>query len=80
MNVNVIVGKPIVDEKGIFYDEKVDLYTKDRFLPSILVELGIFKSNSEVRKNRHDLFRELNDLDFEHIKIGKKDIWLLVGN
>lgn len=79
MNKNVVIGKPIVDLKELYGDEKIDLFTNERFLPNILVQLGFFRSNSEVRKNRPDLFIELNKLDFMHIKVGKKHLWLTVG-
>lgn len=79
VNKNVVVGKPIVDLKELYGDEEIDLFTDERFLPNILVRLGFFKSNSEVKKNRPDLFIELNKLDFMHIKVGKKHLWLTVG-
>lgn len=79
MNKNVVIGKPIVDLKELYGDEKIDLFTNERFLPNILVQLGFFRSNSEVRKNRPDLFVELNKLDFMHIKVEKKHLWLTVG-
>lgn len=79
MDKNVVIGKPIVDLKELYGDEKIDLFTNERFLPNILVQLGFFRSNSEVRKNRPDLFIELNKLDFMHIKVGKKHLWLTVG-
>lgn len=79
MDKNVVIGKPIVDLKELYGDEKIDLFTNERFLPNILVQLGFFRSNSEVRKNRPDLFVELNKLDFMHIKVGKKHLWLTVG-
>ena len=79
MNKNVVIGKPIVDLKELYGDEKIDLFTNERFLPNILVQLGFFRSNFEVRKNRPDLFIELNKLDFMHIKVGKKHLWLTVG-
>lgn len=80
MDINVVVGCPIVYELNHLYgDEPIHLFTEERFLPNILVEIGFFKSNSEVRKNRPDLFMELDRLDFMHIKVGKKHLWLTVG-
>lgn len=76
---NVVIGTPIVELSELYGDEDIDLFTEERFLPTILVSLGFFKSNSEVRKNRADLFINVNKLDFMHIKVGKKHLWLTVG-
>lgn len=79
MDKNVVVGKPIIGLKHLYGDEDIDLFTDERFLPKILVMLDFFKSNSEVKRNRPDLFIELNELNFLHIKVGKKHLWLTVG-
>lgn len=80
MDINVVVGLPIVYKlEDLYGDEKIHLYTNERFLPNILTEIGFFKSNSDVRKNRPDLFTELKELDFLHIWVGKKHLWLTVG-
>lgn len=79
MNANIVIGKPIVELTELYLDEKIDLFTEERFLPRILVEMRVFKSVSEVRKNRPDLVKELNKLDFMHIKVGKKHLWITVG-
>jgi len=79
MDANIIIGKPLVKPEELYTDEIIHLHTEERFLPNILVKIGIFKSVNEVRKNRSDLFKELNDLDFIHLKIGKHHIWIVVG-
>jgi len=79
VNANIVIGKPIVELTELYLDEKIDLFTEERFLPRILVEMRVFKSVSEVRKNRPDLVKELNKLDFMHIKVGKKHLWITVG-
>lgn len=79
MDANIVIGKPIVELTELYLDEKIDLFTEERFLPRILVEMRVFKSVSEVRKNRPDLVKELNKLDFMHIKVGKKHLWITVG-
>lgn len=43
------------------------------------MNLNVFTSKSMLRKNRPDLVRNLDHLDFEMIKIGKKRFWLLIG-
>lgn len=89
MYQNVIVGVPLVGtlaelfgsslEDWALNESEVTLLTEERFLPRILVEAGIVKSTSEVRRNRPDLWRELNELDFFQVKWGKKFLWILVG-
>ena len=86
---NVIVGRPLIGtpaelfgsslEDWVLNESEVTLLTEERFLPRILVEAGIAKSTSEVRRNRPDLWRELNELDFFQVKWGKKFLWILVG-
>lgn len=76
---NVIVGELLVDKGHLFHDEAIDLQTEERFLPKILVKVGFFRSNGEVRKNRPDLVKNLDELDFDCIKIGKRRLWIAVG-
>jgi hypothetical protein len=85
---NVVIGKPIVSPIELFstgyYDwnnieaEKT-IFTEERFLPKILVDIGFAPSTSEVRRNRKDLIKTLDTLDFLQIKYGKKRCWILVG-
>lgn len=84
---DVIIGKPIVEPWYIFCKEKEEwdkvkndiLYTEERYLPKIMKDLGIVKSISEVRRNRPELCKELNDLDYLEVKWGKHRLWILVG-
>lgn len=85
---NVVIGEPIVSPIGIFSTEYYDwndnesektLFTNERFLPKILVDIGFAPSTSEIRRNRKDLVKELNSLDFIEVKYGKKRCWILVG-
>lgn len=87
MKENVVIGKPDIELHGLFAHDKGDwdeleskktFFTNERFLPKLLVEIGIAKSNSEVRKNRPELVRELNKRDFMGIKWGKKFIFIAV--
>jgi len=48
-------------------------------LPKLLKEYGLFKSTSQIRKNRPDLFIELDKIDFIELKIGHKRLWIIVG-
>ena len=85
---NVVVGTPLVHPSQLFasdlkdweVNEKVNtLFTNERFLPRILVAVGIAKSTSEVRKNRPELVKVLTDVDFLRVKWGKKFLWIVVG-
>ena len=85
---DVIVGKPIVDPWYMFCEEQNEwgkvkdsvYYTEERFLPKIMVDLGIVKSISEVRRNKPQLMIKLNKLDYIEIKWGKSYLFILVGD
>ena len=85
--VDIIIGKPIVDPWYIFCKEKEEwdgvkdniVYTEERFLPRLMVDLGIVKSISEVRRNQPKLFTNLDKLDYLEIKWGKNKLFILVG-
>lgn len=87
---NIVIGTPIVKPESMFSSSDDDwntvekektYYTDERFLPRILVELGIYPSTSEVRRNKPDLMRSLDGLDFiDGLKVSKKrKLWILVG-
>lgn len=87
---NIIIGKPIVEPSTMFSLDEDDwnrtekektYYTDERFLPRILVNIGIYPSVSEIRRNKPELMIELNKLDFlDNLKVSKKRrLWILVG-
>lgn len=86
---NIVIGKPLVNEAIIFGSSNEDwceneqhktFWTNERFLPRILVDLGFFSSTSEIKRNKPELFINLNDIDFLEIKVNKKKrVWILVG-
>lgn len=84
---DVIIGKPIVEPWYIFCKEQCEwgnikddvYYTEERFLPKIMVDLGIVKSVSEVRRNKPQLMCNLDELDYLEIKWGKNKLFILVG-
>ncbi len=85
---NVVVGTPNIEPSRLFgFDDKdwdenekdLTLFTETRFLPAIMKEAKIVSSTSEVRRNRPELFRNLEKEDFICIKWGKKQLWILVG-
>ncbi|NGU31023.1 hypothetical protein G6Z34_13105 [Clostridium perfringens] len=77
---NIIIGKPLVSLEllGIEPQEETDFDT-ERFLPRLLVKYGFSKSISEIKRNRKDLVRYLEKPDMEMIKLGKKKVWIIVG-
>lgn len=87
---NIVIGKPIVDGSTMFSLDEDDwnrtekektYYTDERFLPRILVDIGIYPSVNEIRRNKPELMVELNQLDFiDNLKVSKKRrLWILVG-
>lgn len=87
---NIVVGKPLVDPAELFALNKEDwetiekdktLFTGERFLPKILVNLNIYPSISEIRRNRPDLMITLDKVDFiNKLKVRKKQyMWIAIG-
>ena len=87
---NIVIGKPIVEPSTMFSlneddwnrtEKEKTYYTDERFLPRILVDIGIYPSVNEIRRNKPDLMVELNQLDFlDNLKVSKKRrLWILVG-
>ena len=86
---NIVIGQPLLPASKFFASSTEDWLanerdktyrTNERFLPRILVDLGFFPSTSEVKRNKPELFINLNDLDFLEIKVNKKKrVWILVG-
>ena len=72
---NIVIGKPIVEPSTMFATNE------ERFLPRILVDIGIYPSVNEIRRNKPELMIELNWLDFiDNLKVSKKRrLWILVG-
>ena len=84
---NIVIGKPLVTLDLLLGDElnpnynwgEVTILDDERFLPKLLVKHGFASSIRELRRNRNDLFISLEKPDFLEIKIGKKKIWIVVG-
>lgn len=87
---NIVIGKPIVEPSTMFaldeedwknVEEEKTYYTEERFLPRILVDIGVYPSVSEIRRNKPELMVTLDKLDFIHnLKASKKrKLWILVG-
>lgn len=87
---NIVIGKPIASPKSMFNLNKEDwdkiesektYYTEERFLPHILVDLGIYPSISEIRRNKPQFMLSLNEVGFvDNLKVSKKRrVWILIG-
>lgn len=85
---NIVINSPLVSPEEIFalsYEDWINVeqdktyYTEETFLPKIMVELGIVKSVNEVKRNKPDFVRELNEYDYLEIKWGKRKLFILVG-
>ena len=87
---DIVIGKPIVEPSTMFAADEYDwertekekvYYTDERFLPRILVDIGIYPSVNEIRRNKPELMISLDKLDFiDNLKASKKRrLWILVG-
>lgn len=85
---NVIIGNLHIEPYHLFALSEDDwnrneknktLFTDEKFIPRIMVQAGIVNSVSEVRRNRPDLMREVEESSFEIIKWGKKFLFIARG-
>lgn len=87
---NIVIGNPVAEPPLMFASDYADwdrvevekiYYTEERFLPRILVDLGIYSSISEIRRNKPQLMVSLDEVDFiADLKVSKKrKLWILVG-
>ena len=86
---NIVIGTPLVLAKELLSANDSDwvnvefektLFTNERYLPNILVQLGIYPSISEIRRNKPELMIRLDKIDFINIKPKKKrPLWIIVG-
>lgn len=87
---NIVIGKPVVDLQQLFAADEDDwdrtekektYFTEERFLPRILVDIGIYPSISEIRRNKPQLVVTLDHLDFiDEVKVSKKrKLWIVIG-
>ncbi|MCR2051064.1 hypothetical protein NSB25_28000 [Acetatifactor muris] len=68
---NIVIGNPIVDPASMFGKDEDDwnstekektYFTEERFLPRILVNIGIYPSVNEIRRNKPELMVTLDKL------------------
>jgi len=75
--MDVIIGKPLVSPDVLSLDSPI--YSSERYLPRLLVELGVFPSMGQVKKNRPDLCIRLDATDCLEFRIGKRHLYIVVG-
>lgn len=77
----VVIGTPLVSvsEIGLSCCPNNTIHTEERFLPNILVQLKIFASKSEVKKNRPELSKHLEKMDLCTLKFGHRVVDIVVG-
>ena len=86
---NIVIGTPLVSAKELLsandsnwanVEFEKTLFTNERYLPNILVQLDIYPSISEIRRNKPELMIRLDKIDFINIKPKKKrPLWIIVG-
>lgn len=87
---NIVIGLPIVEPCYMFakncedwkkIEQEKTYYTTERFLPKILIELGIYPSINEIKRNKPELMITLDKKDFiDNLKVSKKRrLWILIG-
>lgn len=85
---NVVIGTPLCNPATLISDNFNDwesddkaqtLFTETRWLPAVLKEAGVVPSTNEVRRNRPDLCRELNQVETFFVNWGKKRVYIIVG-
>lgn len=87
---NIVIGNPIVEPSSMFAKDEDDwnnvekektYFTDEKFLPRILVNIGIYPSVNEIRRNKPELMVTMDKLDFiDCLKVSKRrKVWILVG-
>ena len=86
---NIVIGQPLVNPYEVLSEDIDDwnsnecdktYCTNERYLLRILVDLGIYPSISEIKRNKPELVCTLDKLDFLMIRPKKKiPLWILVG-
>ena len=70
---NIVIRNPIVDPSLMFAKDEDDwnsiekektYFTEERFLPRILVNIGIYPSVNEIRRNKSELMITLDKCQY----------------
>ena len=83
---DIVIGKPICEPWYMFCNEQNEwddikdnvLFTEERYLPKLMVNCGLVKSISEVRRNKPELMINLDKPDFIEIKWGKSRLYIQI--
>ena len=87
---NIVIGNPLADPSSMLAKDEDDwnsvekektYFTAERFLPRILINIGIYPSVNEIRRNKPGLMVTMDKLNFiDCLKVSKKrKVWILVG-
>ena len=84
---DIVIGKPICEPWYMFCNEQNEwdaikdnvLFTEERYLPKLMVDCGLVKSISEVRRNKPELVINLDKPDFIEVKWGKSRLYIQIG-
>lgn len=84
---DIVIGKPICEPWYMFCNEQNEwddikdnvLFTDERYLPKLMVDCGLVKSISEVRRNKPELVINLDKPDFIEVKWGKSRLYIQIG-
>lgn len=83
---HIVIGKPLVDLWMLLGENKEDtsflentVFEEDRNLANLLVKHKFMPSKNEIRRNKPQLMITLEKPDFFEIKIGRKRVWIIVG-
>lgn len=75
--MDIVIGTPLVSLDTLGVEDPH--FTNERNLAKIMVDLKVFPSMGQIRKNRPDLMIELNEFDCIELKIGKRWFYIIVG-
>ena len=88
MFMNVVIGEPLLSPDLLIAKDLEDwnlnekdktLFTNERNLAKVLVEMGVVSSRSEIKRNQPTLDRLLEKPDCFFVKWGKKKVYVVVG-
>lgn len=85
---NVVIGHTECDLSELFALNKQDwelneyektVFTKEKYLPKIMVQIGLVKNIGEIKRNKPQYDIVLDKQDFIEVKWGKRKLWICVG-
>jgi len=85
---NIVIGEPLVRPSELLscsmsdwidIEQPKTIYVEERSLAKILVKYELTKSIGELKRNRPDLAITLDKVGFLEIKLGKRRLWIIVG-